>query len=691
MALQMEMFEERKKNLRKFNEYFNSLIDGDKNEILTNQTEIRSLIKQIRIFNRNLAENDDLYDEQTVTLFNDRAHQLAEFLNSNSQTNNIVDSKSDQQTFYKHNVRERNEIVDNEKSFYINDIKDIDALLALYYLKFLRITQTNWFDYYSQIMEFIVFNEKMNTMTKMDHLKRTIRYNSKALELIENIDNIYEAIKILEKHYISCSSMEGEQYVKYLIDKFCFYETKIEKTYRFLLRIALLILYAVKDENKRPDYLQLLLKKLPYTFNNVYKLDPSFFVTMMRAKLRIYDCPHILKPGTYEALGQAYNSLIVQSICPICFKEENHIRVHKVVRCRFLEKLVRRYTHDMKTFEETQFGKTLFNENTNHPIHNPKNTIFSAEDQPFNSKNNEKPYSNLISLNKESNEINGFFTQQSSTSTSMPNNDESNKVIRKIIPITIVGKEDSIEAFIDEQNVEIPDAMIEHEYLKSLKIEFEIVSDSNTPNHIIGYVKMDIAIGFLIRTIDFAVFTSQENDKEKLRISMNFLKKFSLSSPSKFEQRFKKITERSLTLINNDGERKISDQLDCQDTQSNDEILKKLFDANFLMKSSTNIENDSKKLLKIALAEASENDYFLNPDNHINYGFDFDESLKLLKFKEANIYLLACEIDSNQDYWDTMLIRFGQEQNFSIVRLSSSNEQDERIKEIQKQCFKLLA
>ncbi|XP_075677486.1 uncharacterized protein LOC113798215 isoform X1 [Dermatophagoides pteronyssinus] len=619
MALQMEMFEERKKNLRKFNEYFNSLIDGDKNEILTNQTEIRSLIKQIRIFNRNLAENDDLYDEQTVTLFNDRAHQLAEFLNSNSQTNNIVDSKSDQQTFYKHNVRERNEIVDNEKSFYINDIKDIDALLALYYLKFLRLTETNWFDYYSHIMEFIVFNEKMNTMTKMDHLKRTIRYNSKALELIENIDNIYEAIKILEKHYISCSSMEGEQYVKYLIDKFCFYETKIEKTYRFLLRIALLILYAVKDENKRPDYLQLLLKKLPYTFNNVYKLDPSFFVTMMRAKLRIYDCPHILKPGTYEALGQIYNSLIVQSICPICFKEENHIRVHKVVRCRFLEKLIRKYTHDMKTFEETQ------------------------------------------------------------------------SLIRKIIPITIVGKEDSIEAFIDEQNVEIPDEMIEHEYLKSLKIEFEIVSDSNTPNHIIGYVKMDIAIGFLIRTIDFAVFTSQENDKEKLRISMNFLKKFSLSSPSKFEQRFKKITERSLTLINNDGERKISDQLDCQDTQSNDEILKKLFDANFLMKSSTNIENDSKKLLKIALAEASENDYFLNPDNHINYGFDFDESLKLLKFKEANIYLLACEIDSNQDYWDTMLIRFGQEQNFSIVRLSSSNEQDERIKEIQKQCFKLLA
>ncbi|XP_075677487.1 uncharacterized protein LOC113798215 isoform X2 [Dermatophagoides pteronyssinus] len=619
MALQMEMFEERKKNLRKFNEYFNSLIDGDKNEILTNQTEIRSLIKQIRIFNRNLAENDDLYDEQTVTLFNDRAHQLAEFLNSNSQTNNIVDSKSDQQTFYKHNVRERNEIVDNEKSFYINDIKDIDALLALYYLKFLRLTETNWFDYYSHIMEFIVFNEKMNTMTKMDHLKRTIRYNSKALELIENIDNIYEAIKILEKHYISCSSMEGEQYVKYLIDKFCFYETKIEKTYRFLLRIALLILYAVKDENKRPDYLQLLLKKLPYTFNNVYKLDPSFFVTMMRAKLRIYDCPHILKPGTYEALGQIYNSLIVQSICPICFKEENHIRVHKVVRCRFLEKLIRKYTHDMKTFEETQ------------------------------------------------------------------------SLLRKIIPITIVGKEDSIEAFIDDQNVEIPDAMIEHEYLNSLEIEFETVSDFNTPNHIIGYVKMDIAIGFLVRTINFAVFTLQENDEEKLRISKNFLKKFSLTSPSNFEQRFEQIIERSLMITNTNDKQKVSDYLDYQSKQSNDETLQKLFDANFLIKSSSNIEHDSEKLLKITLAGASNNDYFLNPDNLINYGFDYDESIKLLKYKKVHIFLLACEIDSNQDFWDTMLIKFGQEHEFSLVRLPLSFEEVELITEIQKKCFKLLA
>ena len=184
MALQMEMFEKRKKCLRIFNEYFNSFIDGHENVILTNEKEIRNLIVQIRTFNCNLAENDDLYDEHLVALFNTRVGRLNKFFKSDCQTNNIiVNNKSEEQTFDKyqvqeiqrHSQKESEEMVDNEKSVIFDDCKDIDALLAIYYIDFIKLTGTNWYDYHSQIMEFIIENPFIKDMkTKMDYLIKSI-------------------------------------------------------------------------------------------------------------------------------------------------------------------------------------------------------------------------------------------------------------------------------------------------------------------------------------------------------------------------------------------------------------------------------------------------------------------------------------------------------------------------------------
>ncbi|OTF78072.1 hypothetical protein BLA29_004144 [Euroglyphus maynei] len=513
-------------------------------------------------------------------------------------------------------------------------------------------------------MEFIVENQNLPDMnTRMVYLRKTIENNPKACRLIQNQCEITDAIEILKQHFGIWNGMEQEKYVQKLIKEYYFIknEKDDEKNFRKLFLISLHIVYTVHGDLKK-KYLNVIIRKLPQSF---YCQSPYFFLLMIRAKLRIYDCPFVLKPGTYEELEQLADRLIDdRTICPICFKYQKHIRCHRIVKCRFLEMIIRRYGGNQRNLlvamanqsasDQNSIDQNTTEQSINNENYDDEATIDqkSSESERYSTEQNDNDEQHLEckveeSPKNKSNNIPDLFTQQSSEIETSKSPDQENI---KIIPITLIcskrGPINRIKAFINDPDGRNNDAMIEFGYLKSLnidaKIDYETVSDLRTIIHIVGYVEIKIAIGFLIRTIKFAVFSSL-NEEQTVRISTDILKQFSLiSPPTRFEQRFAQIINCSI-----DGKNDVD--------EPKRETLRKFFDANFLINSA--IKFDTNESLKISFNINDynfDNEYFINYDNQIYYDLDVaieDRSLTELKFQKAHIYLLkGDETDTDDDH-----------------------------------------
>ncbi|KAH7638111.1 hypothetical protein HUG17_9216 [Dermatophagoides farinae] len=715
-----EINQKRRKAIRKFDAYFDSFNDGHTSEIIVDKIEIRNVIELIRKFNRNLADDDNLYDEELVDKFKMRARRMANFLNdstannedsnkkessSSSSSEKIVANNMDKQPKTEPSPQQQQKqkqqqrqcepemIRKNDKNHHhavIGNEENIDALLNVYYINKLELTFTNWFDYYPQMMEFIVNGPKsMDMKTKMDYLKKTLRNNPKAYLLIRNKNEINDAVMILRKRFNVCCQAIREKNVDDLIDKFnhSMDERDNEKNFRQLFRIALHIAYTVR-EDFQTYYFHKLMKKLPKL---LHCGTPFQFLIMIRSKLRIFDGHHVLKPGTFEELEQLFNRLINDdvSLCPICFKLKQRIRSHSIVKCRYIDELI--YTYGFRKINYSSISSAQ-----NSMVSSDKTSINRNRSSMNNRINNQNNGNDQVNQKKISN-----TTNNDNQST------ESDQVNQKKIPIIIIGSKSEQnyrnEASIIDQNATNHEAFIEIDYLRSLEIDEEIdyreFSDLRS-RFIIGHLELKIAIGFLVRTIRFSVFSSQK-EEPTIYMSADILKQFSLIWPSKFEQRFAQIIdcsiERKRRISTKNLDLKIDPLYDdvadnvC-DGKSKNNVLQKLLTANFIVKSSlSNVQNDLLKISSIDDNTANE-DYFINQDDHIYYYCNGNHSFKQeMKYKRAHIYHFKGEkMNSNNDM-DSMLIKFDDE-NFSIlIQLPYTNdEKNEQIKRKIEECRKLL-
>lgn len=748
MASLEESYQKRKKALRKFNDYFNSLNDGHGEEICSEKSNIRQLIEQIRYLNRNLADDDNLYEDELVEQFNSRAHRLAKFLNGS--TSNIVYDES-QET-------KRQQIESKILSQNDNVVENVQQH-PLQHLFHVQLTETNWLEFYPQMMEFIVLDKKIpNEPTRIKYLKQSIEKNKKATQLLENEYSMKNAVAILREEFSYHSNPETrEMALKEMIKKFKFDTNRNndEKNYRQLFIIALHIAYNIHREY-RQKYLYMLLDKLP---KNFHRNSINDFKIMVKEKLQYYDALPSFKFGKNEELEQLYRRLIDHDQpCPICYKLKKHIRSHPIIQCRNLREFCYKYGEYAGNTSTSMADLSISSDQTLNQngfrykkVNDEKKTsIFTNSNLSsigFTNDNNNRRrfgFSGDKSLKDKSNSIPGLSPKSSSVSLS--NNDrsaESDSEKQDSFPITIIGsKRETLyqinAMIIDQQNATDYDALIRIDYLKSLKIDGQIHHyevDWRKRDYIVGHVEIEIAIGFLIRTIKFLVF-SPEKEEPAILISADILKQFSIMSPSKFEQRFTQIIDRSIERFTNGGDDKrqisIAENLDLKidslyndndhqaeetsDAIDNDLLLyndddknkpknvtiQKLMAANFLLKSLPNITNNSSKSFKILLVKndytSDDDNYLVNQDYNIYYGWNSaneDRSLDQLKYKKAHIFLFKGEKDSkiDNDYMDSMLIKFDEKKFLILIQLlsNSSDEQYEQIHRMIEKCRNLLA
>ncbi|KAH9501092.1 hypothetical protein DERF_011961 [Dermatophagoides farinae] len=345
-----ESYQKRKKALRKFDDYFNSLTDGHDEELCLEKMNIRQLIEQIRSFNRNLADDDNLYEDELVEQFNSRAHRLAKFLNDSTDIG--MDEELPKKMMINKDIQIKPSQRQSEPRMFQNDDFDlnnendhIDSLLTIYYIGELELTDNNWFDYYPKLMEFIVRDPKIpDERTRINYLKQTVQKNPKAIQLIKDERSIKNATKILEEHFDDWTLQKRALFIKEMIEKFHFDKNREsdEANFRQLLDIALHIRFNVSEEFQQ-KYFPMILFKLP---NWIRARTLSHFIRMMRAKLRIYDAQHVLKAGTYEELEKLFDRLIVNGRpCPICYHLHNQMKAHPIVRCRHLNEFRNKYNN----------------------------------------------------------------------------------------------------------------------------------------------------------------------------------------------------------------------------------------------------------------------------------------------------------------------------------------------------------
>ncbi|KAH9414161.1 hypothetical protein DERP_008356 [Dermatophagoides pteronyssinus] len=338
MATPQETHRKRKIALRKFNDYFNSFIDGHGEEIVEEKKEIRNLIEQIRKYNRDLADDDFLFEEELYERFNSQAHRLAKFINNSP---NIDDSK-EKRTSNQNEIEPTEKPIENDDIDNDNEPDHIDWLLAEYYIGQLELRDDNWFDYYPQMMHFIIFEPKMSYEMRIGHLRKTIAHNAKANELIENETSLTNAVDILSKHFNHLSWQDREMTVKKLIDTFTFIATPAadKKNFREVFHIALHIRYNVR-QGFQQKYFEMIRDKLPLwcRCNSL-----GYLIRMFRAKLRVFDAVNVLERGKYQELEGLFDRLIVNhEPCPICHHLYKCIRCHPVVRCRHLNEFCNRF------------------------------------------------------------------------------------------------------------------------------------------------------------------------------------------------------------------------------------------------------------------------------------------------------------------------------------------------------------
>ncbi|XP_027204428.2 uncharacterized protein LOC113798142 isoform X1 [Dermatophagoides pteronyssinus] len=816
-----ESFKKRKIALRKFNDYFNSFIDEYEEEILKSRKDIRTLIEEIRDYNRLLADVDDLYDEELVERFNSQAHRLSKFLNEstidddNNGTDRQTEEKQQQQKSKEIESKEipqvpkskkpmEPKIVENNTRMMMNNNNDdhhqqsTSRSSTSLNSNFIQLTDTNWSDYYPLMMEFIVTDQKIpDERTRIALLKKSVEKNSTASQLIANENSMRNAVKILRKEFHHQTYEQKESSVNDMILRFNFNTNakNDEHNFRQLFSILLNIKFNVREEF-RPRYYDSLWGKLPRRFRY---LSMERFVRLTKEKLKFFNAlPCLLDfkreefidqqivvnhrqrqinnntdNESNEKLDQLIQRLIDdKQLCPICFQIKKHLRSHSIVRCRNLNAFCRQYGFDdnfdvggnrMKNLSNSMLNLSLDStspstveiwanhsnqiENNNNKQNNgnmngfrylkvneKKKTLeFVNTDRYKSSNGNQQQQQRFgFSSRKSTNNPNKFVfpedSQSSSSSISNNNNDGKNK---KFIPIILIGnsKQQSFyrinaSTFIDDNPNGHDDAMIENNFLKSLKIsdaniEYKPFTDLRKIHYIIGHVEFDVNIGFVIRTIKFAIFSRQNTEPDVL-ISPKILQEFSIiipsSSPtiSKFEQRFVEIVDRSIdgnnsnkngNFVYDNEKRQISiagllqlkvihlddddDVLDDDEknesTNLNDkekseslknEILKNLLATKLLIKSS-NIESS----LRISFNEQNDGGdyYFVNQDDRIYFDFDLaieEYSTKLKKFKKAYIYLLKGK--NSKQFSDTMLIKFDQKKFQIFIQLPNDDEQKQK-------------
>ncbi|XP_075678777.1 uncharacterized protein LOC113798142 isoform X2 [Dermatophagoides pteronyssinus] len=798
-----ESFKKRKIALRKFNDYFNSFIDEYEEEILKSRKDIRTLIEEIRDYNRLLADVDDLYDEELVERFNSQAHRLSKFLNEstidddNNGTDRQTEEKQQQQKSKEIESKEipqvpkskkpmEPKIVENNTRMMMNNNNDdhhqqsTSRSSTSLNSNFIQLTDTNWSDYYPLMMEFIVTDQKIpDERTRIALLKKSVEKNSTASQLIANENSMRNAVKILRKEFHHQTYEQKESSVNDMILRFNFNTNakNDEHNFRQLFSILLNIKFNVREEF-RPRYYDSLWGKLPRRFRY---LSMERFVRLTKEKLKFFNAlPCLLDfkreefidqqivvnhrqrqinnntdNESNEKLDQLIQRLIDdKQLCPICFQIKKHLRSHSIVRCRNLNAFCRQYGFDdnfdvggnrMKNLSNSMLNLSLDSTSpstveiwANHSNqiennNNKQNNEFVNTDRYKSSNGNQQQQQRFgFSSRKSTNNPNKFVfpedSQSSSSSISNNNNDGKNK---KFIPIILIGnsKQQSFyrinaSTFIDDNPNGHDDAMIENNFLKSLKIsdaniEYKPFTDLRKIHYIIGHVEFDVNIGFVIRTIKFAIFSRQNTEPDVL-ISPKILQEFSIiipsSSPtiSKFEQRFVEIVDRSIdgnnsnkngNFVYDNEKRQISiagllqlkvihlddddDVLDDDEknesTNLNDkekseslknEILKNLLATKLLIKSS-NIESS----LRISFNEQNDGGdyYFVNQDDRIYFDFDLaieEYSTKLKKFKKAYIYLLKGK--NSKQFSDTMLIKFDQKKFQIFIQLPNDDEQKQK-------------
>ncbi|XP_075678778.1 uncharacterized protein LOC113798142 isoform X3 [Dermatophagoides pteronyssinus] len=793
-----ESFKKRKIALRKFNDYFNSFIDEYEEEILKSRKDIRTLIEEIRDYNRLLADVDDLYDEELVERFNSQAHRLSKFLNEstidddNNGTDRQTEEKQQQQKSKEIESKEipqvpkskkpmEPKIVENNTRMMMNNNNDdhhqqsTSRSSTSLNSNFIQLTDTNWSDYYPLMMEFIVTDQKIpDERTRIALLKKSVEKNSTASQLIANENSMRNAVKILRKEFHHQTYEQKESSVNDMILRFNFNTNakNDEHNFRQLFSILLNIKFNVREEF-RPRYYDSLWGKLPRRFRY---LSMERFVRLTKEKLKFFNAlPCLLDfkreefidqqivvnhrqrqinnntdNESNEKLDQLIQRLIDdKQLCPICFQIKKHLRSHSIVRCRNLNAFCRQYGFDdnfdvggnrMKNLSNSMLNLSLDSTSpstveiwANHSNQIENNNNKQNNDRYKSSNGNQQQQQRFgFSSRKSTNNPNKFVfpedSQSSSSSISNNNNDGKNK---KFIPIILIGnsKQQSFyrinaSTFIDDNPNGHDDAMIENNFLKSLKIsdaniEYKPFTDLRKIHYIIGHVEFDVNIGFVIRTIKFAIFSRQNTEPDVL-ISPKILQEFSIiipsSSPtiSKFEQRFVEIVDRSIdgnnsnkngNFVYDNEKRQISiagllqlkvihlddddDVLDDDEknesTNLNDkekseslknEILKNLLATKLLIKSS-NIESS----LRISFNEQNDGGdyYFVNQDDRIYFDFDLaieEYSTKLKKFKKAYIYLLKGK--NSKQFSDTMLIKFDQKKFQIFIQLPNDDEQKQK-------------
>ncbi|OTF83682.1 hypothetical protein BLA29_008809, partial [Euroglyphus maynei] len=214
---------------------------------------------------------------------------------------------------------------------------------------------------------------------------------------------------------------------------------------------------------------------------------------MIKEKLERYKALPSLMDAKYEDLKQLSDRLIVDGQpCPICYRFKKHIRSHPIIDCRYLSEFCKKFGDQMANLStpNVSSNQSPIDQNTSPPINNNEdNNGFRYYKVNTNNNRRRSGFSADKSLNNKSNELADFFSKQSSTV--LMSNNESDRKNGKIIPITLIS---SNRERLYQMNASINDAnnaMIEIDYLKSLKIDakiqYETVSDLKKLNSIVGH------------------------------------------------------------------------------------------------------------------------------------------------------------------------------------------------------------
>ncbi|KAH9414516.1 hypothetical protein DERP_008711 [Dermatophagoides pteronyssinus] len=714
-----ESFKKRKIALRKFNDYFNSFIDEYEEEILKSRKDIRTLIEEIRDYNRLLADIDDLYDEELVERFNSQAHRLSKFLNESTIDD---DNNGDRQTEEKQQKKESKEIeskeipqvpkskkpmepkiVENNTRMMMNNNNDdhhqqsTSRSSTSLNSNFIQLTDTNWSDYYPLMMEFIVTDPKIpDERTRIALLKKSVEKNSTASQLIANENSMRNAMKILRKEFHHQTYEQSESSVNDMILRFNFNTNakNDEHNFRQLFSILLNIKFNVREEF-RPRYYDSLWGKLPRRFR---------YLSMERKN-------SLINNESNEKLDQLIQRLIDdKQFCPICFHFKKHLRSHSIVKCRNLTACCRQYGFDdnfdvggnrMKNLSNSMLNLSLDSTSSPSTVE-----IWANHSNQIENNNNKQNNGNMngfryLKVNEKKKTLEFVNTDRykssndspSSSSSSMSNNNNDGKN-KKFIPIILIGNSKqqqqsfyriNASTFIDDNPNGHDDAMIENNFLKSLKIsdaniEYKPFTDLRKIHYIIGHVEFDVNIGFVIRTIKFAIFSLDRSiDGNNSNNNGNFVydnEKRQISIAGLLELKVNHLDDDDDVL--DDDEKNESTNLNDKEKSESlkNEILKNLLATKLLIKSS-NIESS----LRISFNEQNDGGdyYFVNQDDRIYFDFDLaieEYSTKLKKFKKAYIYLLKGK--NSKQFSDTMLIKFDQKKFQIFIQLPNDDDEQKQ-------------